>query len=202
VLKKIVMVSAILAVSSSVVLASGSPYIGLNVGGNNVDDKYTSSEGEVAHFAANTLLGGLFGGYGGIVSPNVYLGGEVFVNFSQKASINEDDGFNETDQNNYNYGIAFIPGYMLGDHTMVYAKLGVERGRFTFVVNAAPTTKSTAGGLLVGLGLQAALTANVDLRGEYVYNKYKDISTQSSAGPTKDSMTSGVYTIGLVYKFG
>lgn len=175
--KKLLVTAAILAVSSSAMAAINSapaPYLGGAVGlVNNSSDYNTDYRG---------ISGTVFGGYGGIVSPCTYLGGEVFV-VPGTLTMSE-SSFLKT---SWSVGASFIPGYMLNDKTMAYARFGVVDSHFT-------TSGQTKAGGQAGLGLQTTLCQNWEVRGEYTYSKYG-----SSSGIT--SPASDGFNLGLVYRF-
>jgi opacity protein-like surface antigen len=175
--KKLLIASAVLAVSSSMAFANGAPYIGLSTG---VIDNTASN------LNYRGMPGTIFAGYGAAMGQGLYLGGEVFGSFGTAAI--SDNGLKST----YNYGISFIPGFMLSDHTMGYARLGLVRNRFTPKGNIPSTTVS---GAQLGIGIQTSLTQNWDLRGEYTYTASRHIPNLSG-DPRTDAAT-----FGLVYKF-
>jgi len=168
--KKLLVASAILAMTSHVAMA-GVPYVG-------------ASMGVVATTSGSGNFRGLpitvSGGYGSLINPNVYLGGEIF---GVLTTVNFDNNAQPSLKTTYGYGISFIPGLMLSEHTMTYARLGVVRSRFTNY------DKNVTGGQ-AGVGIQTSVTQNVDLRGEYDYTKYTNFSNVKSDG----------FNLGLVYK--
>jgi len=171
--KKLLIASAILAVTSGVALAA--PYVGGSVG---VDVNTNNN---------NNFRGvpfSVFGGYGTTVSQNIYLAGEVFGTVGT-ASLN-DNGLKST----YGYGVSVIPGLMLSDRVMAFARAGVVRTHFS--PTGVRNTNDTGGQL--GLGLQTGLTQNLDLRGEYDYTSYGKFSGLSK-------VTSDQFSLGLVYRF-
>lgn len=202
---KFILASSILALSSSVAFAAG-PYVGAGLGVNtgtfDISDNVNNFKSTAGGRGA---IGNLFAGYGAIVSSNLYLGGEVFANLTNTES-QESSGPNKyTVKNKYGYGISFIPGVMLSDHTMLYGRLGVVRSRFeskaTTAAASSTATKTLTGGQ-VGVGIQTSLTQNLDLRGEYDYTSYG--STKFNNAPTatmKIQPRADIFTVGLVYKF-
>jgi opacity protein-like surface antigen len=175
-LKKLLIASAILASSTNIALATSSaPYVGVGTGVN----VFSSSSGGVYRGVPLNI----FGGYGAIIN-DVYLGGELFGtlgsltldnNPSTKASVKSTSGF----------GLSFIPGVMLADHTLAFARLSLVRNFFS-------TINSSATGYQLGAGLQTCLTQNWDLRGEYDYTSFNSIGGVS---PRSDA-----FNVGLVYK--
>ncbi|HSW69986.1 MAG TPA: outer membrane beta-barrel protein [Gammaproteobacteria bacterium] len=174
--KKLFVASAVFITSSSFALAAaGAPYLGASLGV--VDNTSTNN-----NFRGMPLT--VSAGYGATVSQSLYLAGELFgvigtANLDNNAMMG-------SVKTTYGYGASFIPGVMLSDHTMTYARVGVVKSRFTNF------NKTVTGGQL-GLGLQTSITQNWDLRGEYdytAYNKFSGISTKADA-----------FNMGLVYKF-
>jgi opacity protein-like surface antigen len=175
--KKMLVAAAILA-SSNAVFAQGIPYVGASIGVNKIAvDSFTMHERKPAL--------NIFGGYGSVVTSNIYLGGEAFFN-KAAGTVSLLDG---SISNRYSYGIDFIPGLMLTEHTMLFAKGGVTRASYKDYGSQNDIT-----GLQAGLGLQTSLTEKLDLRGEYVYSNFNGFNN-----PTK--LTTDQVDVGLVYKF-
>jgi len=163
-LKKLFVASAILAASTTVAFANGVPYVGAGLG-------IKSTNG------ARYMPINVFAGYGAIVSPGLYVAGELgadltSVNLSNTSSLKTTHGL----------GVSVIPGVMLSDNTMLYGRLGIIRSKFS--------TRYANGGQL-GLGMETRMAQNVSVRGEYVYTSYN-----RSQSPKSDQ-----FNLGLVYKF-
>lgn len=188
--KKILLVSAIAAVTSGVAVANTAPYVGASVGITN-----NTSEVKVigSSFSGGAYRGvpfNVFAGYGGTVNQNFYLAGELNATVGT-ANISDDTQL----RTSYGYGASIIPGVMLNNGTLAYARAGVVRSRFENSTNEMQT------GGQFGLGMQTCLTQNVDIRGEYDFVAYKAKSytvggTSISSGPRADQVS-----LGLVYKF-
>jgi opacity protein-like surface antigen len=174
-LKKLVVASALFAVCANVAVANA-PYIGFAAGSRVNTSEYRNFRGVPAN---------VFVGYGATIGEGVYLAGEVFSNLAT-ANVN-DNGLKST----FGYGISFIPGLMLSDHTMGFARLGVLRTKF----EPAGLSTSTVSGGQLGVGIQTSLMQNWDLRGEYDFMAYSHIS-QISGNPRTDE-----FHLGMVYKF-
>jgi opacity protein-like surface antigen len=174
--KKIMIASAILAVSSSVAFATGAPYLGASLGQKTNTSTFANFRG---------VTGNVFVGYGATIGEGVYLGAEVFVNVAT-ASIS-DNGLKSTT----GFGASFIPGLLISDHTMGFVRVGVVRTSFS--PSGLSKTSVTAGQL--GVGLQTNLMQNWDLRGEYDYDAYNSLSGLNGK-PRSDE-----FNLGLIYKF-
>lgn len=190
-LKKFLVASSILALTSSVALATPTPYIGASLG----ITTNTSSKVAVGNTPTMTITQpgnfrgmpfNVFAGYGGMVNQSFYVAGEIFAT-AATGEFTSNNGIKTT----YGYGASFIPGVMLSDHTLAFARAGLVRSRFS-------SASATQTGGQVGLGLQTSLTQNVDLRGEYDFTAYR--SFNNSHGPVSSPRTDA-FNLGLVYKF-
>lgn len=182
-LKKLIIAAAALALTSGLAHASGAPYIGASIGeATNTTNTENSSYTGVRNYRGVPFM--VNAGYGALLSQNLYFGGEIFGTLGT-LTLN-DNGLKST----YGYGASILPGILLGEHTLTYARLGLVRSRFT---PSASSNRSVNGGQL-GLGMQLGLTQNVDLRGEYVFTAYQSFSGIST--PRQDQ-----FNLGLVYKF-
>lgn len=149
--------------------------------------------------------GEIYAGVGWLFDDHYYLGGEVF------ASVTSNDGdhenffeepgefsqtFHQEVDVDHTYGISFIPGIKISDSTLLYGRIGWEASRFKYrehlvqspVFDGGPfpfdDTSRTEGGLQLGVGLRAMVTNNVDIRGEYDWNRYSSFNGHvTSAGP-------------------
>lgn len=176
-LKKIILGSALLATTAGVALANPAPYVGAGLG----IVANTSNNGYLGSYRGVPV--NLFAGYGGVLSQNFYLAGELTGTVG--TGVIADNGVAKS---TYSYGLSVIPGVMLSDHTLAFARAGVVRTRFS----DARTSKN---GAQFGLGLQTSLTQNVDLRGEYDFTAYRSIPAYASK-PRQDA-----FNLSLVYKF-
>src|SRR5688572_3410020 len=129
---------------------SAGPYVGAGVG---VQTNTSSTGLNYRGVPFNVFLG-----YGAALNSNFYLGGEVLGTLGTYTL--SDSSLLKT---SYSYGFSFLPGLLLADHTIAYARAGVLRARFS----SGNGTTVNAGQL--GLGLQTRLTQHWGMRGEYVY---------------------------------
>lgn len=183
-LKKVLLASAIALTASSAAVANTAPYVGASIGivNNTANVKYNGTNDTVGAYRGVPF--NLFAGYGGVINQSFYLAGELFGTVGT-ANISN----NSTLKTSYGLGAAIIPGVMLSDHTLAYARAGVVRSRFS------DADMSRTGGQF-GLGMQTALTQNVDLRGEYDFVAYQSKNTDfGSVAPRQDQ-----FSVGLVYK--
>ena len=191
-LKKFLFASAIVALTSSAAIANPAPYVGAGLG----IVANTSSSVAVVRTSNNTVFTqpgnyrgvpfNVFAGYGGVVSQSFYLAGELSGTVGT-AEISSKNGLRTT----YGYGASIIPGIMLSDHTLAFARAGLVETRFS------DADKTRTGGQL-GLGLQTSVTQNVDIRGEYDFTGYN--SYNNALGRVSSPRTDA-FNLGLVYKF-
>ena len=194
-LKKFLLASAVLtATSTGVAVASPAPYVGASLGiVNNYNDK-ANFNGQNLTLSTSTRGApfSVFAGYGGVLDQNFYLAGEVFGTVGT-ASISD----NKFLRTSYGYGASILPGVMLSDHTLAFARVGVVKSHFS---DSSLNTNATGGQF--GLGLQTSLTQNVSLRGEYDFTAYRKISDSDIYGNSASiHPRSDAFNVGLVYSF-
>lgn len=179
--KKSRLVTALFLVMTSYAYAS--PYMGLSVGvGVNTSDD-TGIWGETAaNYRGMPLT--VSGGYGLDIGGPFYLAGELFVT-PVTGELTSSHG--NTLKTTYGYGLAFIPGVQLSEHTMGYARMGLLRTYYE-------SQNTSVNGAQFGLGVQTSVTQNWDIRGEYsvtAYDNFKNIS----------SLRSDQFNLGVIYRF-
>jgi len=167
-------------------------------------------------------LFGLFAGYGMQVGT-MYFGGEVYGGFdSTKVNAYDDSATGRAasywkasvKRTNF-YGIAPRLGFFVTPSTMLYAKLGIEGGKWTATVNPSfatidaypsPTADQKAASKKVfssnknsisfapGIGLDAFITKNLFLRAEYTYLFGPKITVTQDISGYDDSVMAGTST--------
>ena len=157
-LKKILLASALVAACSTAAIASTGPYVGGSIGFGG----YQSQRG--ATVAA-------FGGYGWNLgaTERFYLGSELDVNLSYYNSYNT----------TYGFGMSVLPGVLVTKDTLIFLRGGLHSNY--------PTHKYGYNnyGSHYGVGVQTAVAAKWDVRGEYT---------------RMNTPNSGIFSIGLIYK--
>lgn len=193
--KKTLLISTILATTTSFA-ASTAPYVGASLGiinntSSSVPYATQTNSGQPTRILAQpgNFRGvplNVFAGFGGVINQNFYLAGELFGTVAT-AEISSNNGL----KTSYGYGVSILPGFVLSDHTLAFVRGGLVRTRFSDANN-------TETGGQVGVGLQATLTQNMDVRGEYDYTSYG--SFNNSIGKIS-SPTSDAFNAALIYKF-
>lgn len=189
--KKILLATAIMAATTNAALAYSTPYLGASVGiaTNTSSSVATGTINNAVQYSPANFRGvpfSVFAGYGGIINQNFYLAGEVFGTVGTAEIAN-----NNNLKTTYGYGASVLPGVMLSDHTLAFARAGLVRTRFN-------NGNNTQTGGQIGLGLQTCVTQNVDLRGEYDFTAYRSFNNAIGrvSSPRQDAVN-----LGLIYKF-
>lgn len=179
--KKIILASAILAATVGVAEAAmPAPYVGASIG-------IANNSLNVDSYTIGTYRGvpfNLFAGYGGVLSSNFYLAGELNTTIGT-SSVTKSNGL----KTSYGLGVSLIPGFMLNENTLAFGRVGAVRSHFTSI-------NDERNGGVFGLGLQTSVTQNLDIRGEYDFVAYQAKNEGGiSVAPRQD-----LFTVGLVYK--
>lgn len=161
----------------------GGPYLGLNLG---VRTNYTSNP-----VAYKGLEGTLTAGFGVLMKSGFYIGEEVFAADGVQLQNYSDSA--EGGKSSWSIGLSVLPGYLILDNLIGYLRLGVVKTYFS--------SNGSYNGGQVGLGLEAALSENWDLRSEYIYSFYGTESSCSSEPGELGSVKSDQFNVGLIYKF-
>lgn len=203
-LRKIIIAAAIISLSQSIAYATThkgdykgeaakpcptytyqtGPYLGFSAG---LRDNATGTPTFYKAFE-----GTLSAGYGYMMSPLFFLGGEVFVGNSArikdfKAQLDSDDGVGSS----WNYGLSLLPGLMITDHVLAYLRVG---GTWTSFNDSTDHNNQTLGAWQAGFGAQTNVYNEWDLRAEYVYSGYNTLKDRGK-------VTADQFNIGVVYKF-
>jgi opacity protein-like surface antigen len=177
-LKKLILASTVIALTTGVAMANPAPYVGAGLGLN----VNTSATANYRDMPFNLLAG-----YGGLIDQSIYLAGELNVT-AGSAEISRSYANLKT---TYSYGVSVLPGLMLNDRTLAFVRAGLVNTRFSDL-------GKTKAGAQFGLGLQTGLTQNVDLRGEYDYTAYR--SFHANSGEYISSPRTDGFNFALVYK--
>lgn len=200
-------------------LTSDHFYVGLGIGSEALDFKtsvtgITSTQRE--HFGQSDLLGNVVLGYNHNMNPWFNLGLDVFYSFYNiTTTLTEGNSFGSSVyKTNGNYGIKFMPAINLKQYARLFLDIGVTGGHFIFNTSAlarqlgAPSSYSTnLAGLMLGGGIEVALTQHLSVRGEYQNISFKpwNISTTLTRGQiinTHFQNTENQFIASLIYHFG
>ena len=119
-LKKMIFASALLAATTGIALADAAPYVGAGLG-ININTEKTS------HLVFRGVPFNVVAGYGGLINPNFYLGGELSATLATGEMSHDQFHLLRT---TYAYSASIIPGLMVSDHTMAFARAGIGKTHF------------------------------------------------------------------------
>jgi outer membrane immunogenic protein len=197
-------------------------YVGVHGGGGAMHDSSLDSSGYTLNQNGN---GGLAGGQAGC---NYQDGNWVFgvegegywSGIKSTSSISDSGGYSDvfTAKNKNDFSIAARAGVTF-DRTLVYGKAGWVWGRFdfneTYIADSVsvPELYSRSGtldGLLLGVGIEHALTQNWTVKLEYNFLKFGakemaetfcEASNCSPNGSSSSSATKQIFKVGANYLF-
>jgi opacity protein-like surface antigen len=162
-------------------------------------------------FNGTGWVGGLFLGYGQMLSDMFYLGGEIFGDISgvddTVLSVSDPDeplSASSKFEVNGSYGLALLPGIKLNDAPLGYIRLGWNWAKLNAKgtvtddgVTVSNSKTNTSNGFNLGLGMETLLVDNWSVRTEYSHTWYNSFS--SGAGTVNPS--DNQYMLGVVYHF-
>lgn len=168
-------------------------YVGANAGASTSKLDIPTAGNLTQSFAGQNAVLGLYTGYG-VVNSNLYLGGELFAAIDN-AKINV---LNFQLKRKAFFGAAARLGFLVSPSTMIYGRLGLEFGKWQVSVNGTNVGRSSKAAFAPGLGLETALTNNLSLRTEWVYqiNKAFNNTATLTAGARAQR-----FTVGISYRF-
>jgi outer membrane immunogenic protein len=203
-LKKLwIAITSALLVGAGAAVAEPGPYVGVGVGGNGGSWSVQDNNSKNYGFNSKGVIGTLFTGYA-FNADHFYLSLEAFVdeasNKSGTKSINAGTTNRYTRQT-YSYGVSALPGFIIADSTVVFVRGGVVRSHFQIsdtLLGATTSYNTTLTGAQAGLGAQTAVSASLDVRGEYIYSSYNSYNNINGRFTPRDNQVS----ISLAYRLG
>lgn len=180
-------------------------YLGVGVGGNSVTAPFSvqNAAGDTisADVGRNRFEGSVYGGYG-YVNGCTYLGAEAGFTFTGgKAALaaniaGTNYGFSVERRNIIN--AAFLIGQKFSPSTMFYIRLGMNSNQYRekgfTAAGVVVDEKKRKVSFAPGFGLEGAVTKNVRVRMQYVY----DIGNSL---PLTGKVKTQTVTLGVAYKF-
>lgn len=210
-------------------------YVGLGIGPESANFRQKSSVTRAApfntiinfdvidktHLAGKGSFGSLFAGYAMRFAPcdtdceNLYLALEANADVrSVKFKFSNDEvlhaNFNHTTYKmGRNLGISLLPGYLLTDCTLFYARLGYANGRFSIATTdiSLVNMHKNLNGFRYGIGIRQAINDCFAVRMDYSHINYKRVkmSTFDPVGFTSKSTsvkpTTNRFELGIIYTF-
>lgn len=138
---------------------------------------------------------GLTGGYNYQFSPNMVIGAETDIAFSN-ADTSRPAGKFESD---YIGTLRARLGYSVGN-VMFYGTAGAAYGKGELSVGGL-TSDQTHWGWTIGAGVEAMLTQNVSAKFEYLYVDLSDRNYATIGGPVNVGYTTNLLRGGVNYRF-
>ncbi len=177
-------------------------YAGVNLGGEFLRDS-ASNAGVRQKLNGATLFGGVQAGYNFQTGPWVF-GAETDIGYGH-ASKSKAFGANTMKIEEGASGtLRARAGYAI-DRTLIYGTGGLAWAQFDQTVsNGVVTQKSdkTRLGYAVGGGLEYAVTNNVSVKGEYLYENFGKMNKSfASVGATRNDLSDHLVRVGVNYKF-
>jgi len=188
----------------------GGFYLGASVGAINNFFTFHDTLGNIIDpgEVSPTLEG--FAGYGWLINPHFYLGGEVYLNDTLgDASANTnvlDGGSGGTHvriQTRETFGLSLLPGMIFNEDTLGYFRIGPAWTQFNTMVKSPTmenTNHNTQLGLELGVGVLTHLSRQFDLRLEYSHSFYQTYRTTVNNYHMKPPLSDRA-NLGLVYNF-
>lgn len=218
--RKIYLTPLILLLISTSAWAQGF-YIGAGLGPDTADFKQARNVTrlgsfnvkDTTHLSGTGLFGSIFGGYGWNRNA-FYLAGEINANAS---SVSFDSSNYEFVHSNFadthykiehSFGVSLLPGYLLTDATLFYARVGYANGYFKISTtdSSLANVHKNLSGLRLGLGVNQSFTQQLGARMEYNHISYQSTSFSIVDGlttiATRISPETNQVEFSLFYKFG
>jgi outer membrane immunogenic protein len=109
---------------------------------------------------------GVFAGYDWHLAPHAVVGAQAEYNFPLSSHIN--DGTNTIDSKR-SIDLSVRAGYLYGGNTLFYGRVGYTNVRASVDMPGLVYASGSQNGLLLGAGIERAVTKNVTGRIEYRY---------------------------------
>ena len=154
------------------------------------------------YFGAETMPLGrldLVGGYGFMVNPTFYLGGELGLtllnNFDE--DVIKDGGDALSIEGGTGFSLRGIAGYVPGPNTMLYGTLGYQQRNYEFA-DPDESEDEDFTGVGFGFGLQQKLGGNLMLTAEAFHISY---SKEDLGGDVDLQPTETTFDLGIAFRF-
>jgi hypothetical protein len=122
-------------------------------------------------------------GYGGPLNPAYGLAAELFGAAGTIENHPTDSGLKNTP----NVGLSILPSILFGTHSFGFARLGLITASFS-------AQNTNAWGAQAGLGFETPIMRSVNIRAEYIYTAYENVSMEGSP-------KSSAFVMGFMYYF-
>ena len=191
---------------------------GLNAAKTNYKDLTSSSGKTLASTSGSktkgSFLAGVFAGYGMGLASCWYVGGELYANFSNKATSSKAaSNYQVKEKGTYDIGVKGRFGYIINQQVMAFLGLGVEYEKFRnkqyYSGSQVARANKNITSFAPSLGADYLLSTHTFLRGEYAYliGSSKTVSFNTSSRSASNGSTVKVnnnqqrFAVAVGYKF-
>ena len=175
-------------------------YIGAGLGPSMTNSEITSGMSHV-DLTGSGARGSVFAGYGATVN-RIYLGLEGAYSLGDGQSrANDMSGVSVRLRESHDFSIGPRLGYTFSPNLLVYGTVGYEALQLRTRVDgwgSSGTSRDYLNGVRIGLGLEAAVTPNVFVRGEYTHTWF---GRETTVTGVPIDLNRGTATFGLGYRF-
>ena len=175
------------------------PYVGAQVGYSVYDSKLSDSSGTVDGLSGRGADGGLYAGWGMLLTPTWYGGVEGEYNWSGAEHTTSATGVGSLGyKDKDNYGLSARLGWLPSSNVMLYGRAGWQRVSLDYSATGASTISHDHDGFRLGIGTELAMTTNWAARMEYNHTWYgKDtVAPGLESEPNND-----LFRVGVAYHF-
>jgi len=130
-------------------------------------------------------------GYGTVLGQGFYLAGELGISGGTLEITKNTFVAKSGVDSNRTVDFAIIPGVMISQNSLVFARTGVTNSKFNEL-------NDNSTGYELGIGLQMALLNSWLIRGEYYYSGYDNAGNDTYK---TSSLTADNFVFGVVYSF-
>ena len=189
-LKKLTLAASLLAATNCFAVTDPAPYLGASTG----LLVNTTNQGSYPGIDLNGYRGiplNVFAGHGGLITQCIYLAGEITATLGT-AAVTDSSAMKST----YGGNISAIPGVMLNEYTLAFARIGVISTHFS------DDNSTYRSGGLFGVGLQTGIMQNIDLRAEYDFAAYSAMTQTVNSQNLSITSRADQFSAGVIYNFG
>jgi len=174
-------------------------YAGANLGGEFLRDTATNA-GVRQKMRAGSVFGGVQAGYNFQTGPMVF-GVETDLGYGHPTKT-KNFGFNTMKIEEGVSGTLRARAGYAADRTLFYGTGGLAWANFSATGNGVEKASETRAGYVVGAGIEHAVTNNVSVKGEYLYENFGKMNqTFATIGPARNDLSDHIVRVGVNYKF-
>lgn len=148
---------------------------------------------------ANGLVGGIYGGYNFMLSPNILAGFEADVQYTDLNDTTTTGGVTVKTGSDWNSSLRARFGYAF-DRFLVYGTGGVAIADLEVNANGLKDS-TTALGWTLGAGVESAVTDNIILRLDYAYQDFSREKFNLGGTTYTTDLDNNLFRAGISYKF-